>query len=106
MTTRPAGARMSKNGARTKTTVTVGLSSGGTTQITSGLRSGAQVYLDTITTGTRGSTSGGSTQRQEGGFPGGFGGYGGGNFPGSGNFRGGGSGNFTRNGGGFGGNAP
>ncbi len=79
-----------------------GLSSGGTTQITSGLKSGQQVYVETITRTQTGGTGTGNTRngntRTGGYFPGGGGGYfpggggGGGNFPaGGGNFPGGGN---------------
>lgn len=84
---------VSKNGAKAKQTVTTGIASGGTTQVKSGLTSGQQVYVQTVTrTGT--GTSG--TNRRSG-----SGGYG--TFPGggSGNFPGGGSGNFPGGGGGF-----
>jgi macrolide-specific efflux system membrane fusion protein len=81
------------NGKRTKTTVHTGLSSGGTTQITSGLTSDQQVYVETVTpsrTGGTGSTN--SNNRNGGYFPGGDNFPGGGNFPGAGgNFPGGGN---------------
>lgn len=82
---------VSKNGAKTKVTVQVGISSAGTTQIKSGLKAGQQVYVQTITrqsgstptTGRSGSTSGYSGGGT-GGYPGsGSGGFGGG-FPGAG----------------------
>ena len=88
---------VAKNGVKTKTTVKTGLSSGGTTQITSGLTSGQQVYLQ-VATATR-SGSGTQNQRTRSGyFPGGGGnfpgGYGGGNFPARNGYgNGGGSGN-------------
>jgi membrane fusion protein, macrolide-specific efflux system len=86
---------VAKNGAKVKQNVTTGTSSGGTTQITSGLSSGQQVYVQTITrTGGTGS-SGGSTNRG-GYFPGGGGGY----FPGGGGFGGAGGGFGNRTGGG------
>ncbi len=83
---------VSSNGKKTKTTVKTGLSSGGTTQITSGLKSGQQVYVETITrsrTGTGSSNTENGNTRNGGYFPGG----GSGNFPGGGNFPAGG-GNF------------
>jgi multidrug efflux pump subunit AcrA (membrane-fusion protein) len=83
---------VSDSGKKTKTTVTTGLTSGGTTQIKAGLKSGQQVYVDVVTARPRGGSS--NTTNQRGGyFPGGgnFPGGGGGYFPGGGNFR---SGNF------------
>ena len=75
---------VSKNGVKTKTTVTTGLSSGALTQIKSGLKAGDKVYLETITLPS-GSTPTGSlpsgSSRQ--GFPTG-GGFGGGGFGGGG----------------------
>lgn len=80
-------------GKRVKRTVGVGLSSGGTAQITSGLTAGDQVYVD-VATGTRrtGTTGTGGTGRNGGGFFGG-GGLGGGGFGGGG--LGGGTGGFV-----------
>jgi multidrug efflux pump subunit AcrA (membrane-fusion protein) len=98
---------ISKSGKQVHQTVTTGVSSGGTTQITSGLRSGQQVYVQVVTrTGT--GTSGSTTQRQgrTGNYPGGgtgnYPGGGTGNFPGrgAGNFPGAGAGGFGANGGG------
>ena len=85
---------VSTNGKQAKRTVTTGLSSGGTTQIKSGLKSGEQVVVQTITrtggTGTgTGTGTNSDTTRQGGEFPGG----GTGNFP-AGGFAGGGTGNF------------
>ena len=53
---------VSNNGKKTKTTVKTGLSSGGTTQITSGLKSGQQVYVETITRTRTGGTGTGNTR--------------------------------------------
>jgi len=86
---------VSKDGTKTKTTVKTGLSSGGTTQITSGLSSGEQVYVETVVRTGGGST--GSGTRTGTGNGGGTG-----SFPGGGGFPGGGSGNFPVGGG----NAP
>jgi hypothetical protein len=71
-----------KNGKTTQTTVQVGVSAGGQTQITSGLTAGAQILVPVPqVTGGNGSTSGGTTGGGFGG--GGFGGAGaGGGFPG------------------------
>ncbi len=76
---------VAKNGVKTKSTITTGLASGDTTQVKSGLRSGQQVYVETV---TRGSTQPNRNSNSTRTFPGG--GYlrGGGNFPGSGNFPG------------------
>jgi macrolide-specific efflux system membrane fusion protein len=66
-----------KNGKTTQTTVQVGVSAGGQTQITSGLTAGAQILVPVPqVTGGNGSTSGGTTGGGFGG--GGFGGAGGG----------------------------
>jgi multidrug efflux pump subunit AcrA (membrane-fusion protein) len=89
-----------KSGQKVKTTVRTGMSSGGTTQITSGLSAGQQVYVEVRTT-----TGSGTSQNQTTNGTGNRG-----NFPGGGFFPGGG-GNFPRNaersgaagGGGFGG---
>ncbi|MBE7188363.1 efflux RND transporter periplasmic adaptor subunit [Jatrophihabitans endophyticus] len=86
---------LSSGGRKVKKTVTTGLTDGTTTQVTSGLKSGEQVYEDVVTpfggTGSRSSGSTGSGTTGE--FPGG----------GSGNFPGGGSGGFPGGGTGFGG---
>ena len=88
------------DGSHTTKTVTTGLSSGGETQILSGLSAGDEVLVQTVTIRRTG-TSGGNT-RTGGGFTGG--GFGGGGF-GGGGFTGGGfgGGGFTGGGGGFGG---
>jgi hypothetical protein len=85
---------LDKSGKKTEQTVKTGLSSGGTTQITSGLETGQQVYVTTVrrTTGTGTRTGTGSTTRN-----GGTGGYPGG---GAGGFPGGGTGGFPGAGGG------
>jgi len=78
---------VNSGGRQVKRTVQTGLSSGGTTQITSGLSSGEQVYVQTFrSTGTGTSNN---ARTRTGGF---FGGGGGGNFPvgGFGGFGGGG----------------
>jgi macrolide-specific efflux system membrane fusion protein len=78
------------NGTKRKQTVHTGLTGGGTTQITSGLSAGQQVYVETLAPTTRtGSTSGGIGNRGE--FPGaGTGRFpGGGQFPAGGQFPGG-----------------
>jgi macrolide-specific efflux system membrane fusion protein len=84
---------VSSNGKKVKQTVTLGLSSGGTTQIKSGLASGQQVYVQTVTVRRAGTSTNGTQQTQNrGNFPiGGGGGFGGGGFGGgSGGFGGGG----------------
>ena len=88
---------ISKSGTKTKQTVKIGLSSGGTTQITSGLTSGQKVYVTTVRrtagagTGTgTGSTTRGGTGGEFGGGTGGFPGGGTGGFPGAGGAAGGG----------------
>jgi macrolide-specific efflux system membrane fusion protein len=75
-----------KNGVKSQQPITVGLSSGGSTQVVSGL-SGGEVVVEPVPVARSGGTGGGFGG---GGFGGGFGGGGG--------FRGG--------GGGFGGGAP
>ena len=94
---------LDKSGTKTKQTVKIGLSSGGTTQITSGLSTGQQVYVTTVrrTTGAGTGTGTGSTTRGGTG-----GGYTGGGFPGGGTgggFPGGGTGGFPGAGGAAGG---
>jgi macrolide-specific efflux system membrane fusion protein len=74
-----------KNGVKSQQPITVGLSSGGSTQVVSGL-SGGEVVVEPVPVARSGGTGGG------------FGGFGGGGFGGGGGFRGG--------GGGFGGGAP
>ena len=69
------------NGKTVQTTVAIGIASGQTTQITSGLASGDQVLVTQTrpTTGTNGgsTTTRGGTGGTGGGFPGGTGGFGG-----------------------------
>ncbi len=60
---------VSSDGKKVKTTVTTGLSSGGTTEIKSGLKSGQQVYLEISTGGGGSSTSTGGSILQRGDFP-------------------------------------
>ncbi len=79
---------VAKNGTKTKTTIKTGLASGGTTQITSGLTSGQQVYVDVPAAATNRTGTGTQTTRtgRTGYYPGGGGNYpggygGGGNFP-------------------------
>jgi membrane fusion protein, macrolide-specific efflux system len=81
-------------GSRVVKTVTTGLSSGGSTQITSGLSAGDEVLVEVITINRTGSSGTSSTTR--GNFGGGFGGggFGGGGF-GGGGFGGGGFGGGT-----------
>ena len=62
---------LSSNGTKVKRAVTLGLSSGGTTQIKSGLKSGDQVYVE-IVTGSRAtdsSSTGGGSLVQTGNLP-------------------------------------
>jgi membrane fusion protein, macrolide-specific efflux system len=95
---------VSRNGAQTKVGVKIGISSGGTTQITGGLTAGEKVYVQTFTrSGGTSPTTGQS--RSSYGYPGGgSGGSGGsGGFPGGGAFPGGGSGGFPGGQGGQGG---
>ena len=78
--------------------VQVGLSSGGSTQITSGLNEGDQVEVAIPSTSNGGAGSSASrSARPSGGTR---------QFPGGGNFGGGGGGGFGGGGGGFGGGAP
>ncbi|MCW2494595.1 biotin/lipoyl-binding protein [Jatrophihabitans sp.] len=88
-------------GRRITKAVTTGLSSGGTTQILSGLAAGDEVLLETLTERRTG-TPNGSTTRNGGGFGGGFGGggFGGGGFGGGGGLGGGGFGGGGLGGGG------
>ena len=88
-----------KDGKQVSVPVTVGLVSGGQTQITGGIDAGAQVVLPTEATGT-GTTTGTTTRGGGAGVLGGGGGFGGGGFGGGG---GGGGGGGTRSGGGTGG---
>lgn len=60
---------VSSHGEKVRRTVTTGLSSGGTTQIKSGLRSGEQVYIAIATPSTGSSNS--NSGPQQGNFPGG-----------------------------------
>lgn len=85
---------VSSGGKKVKRTVTVGLTSGGSTQIKTGITAGQQVYVDTFSVGSRA----GTTTRT--GTNGGFGGNG--NLPGGGVFP---RGGFGGAGGGFGGAA-
>jgi hypothetical protein len=78
---------LDKNGVKSQHQITVGLSSGGSTQVLSGLTSGDTVVETVPTARSGGSGGSGGT----GGFGGGFGGFGGGS-GGSGGFRGGGTG--------------
>ncbi len=100
---------LDRNGSKVQQTVTTGLASGGTTQITSGLTSGQQVYVQTVRrTGSTGSTGSGSTTRGGTGYfgrgtgGGGYGGYGrtGGGLGGTGGFPGGNAPGGTVDGGG------
>jgi multidrug efflux pump subunit AcrA (membrane-fusion protein) len=73
------------NGSQAKRTVRTGLSSDGTTEIKSGLKSGDQVYVETVTLPTSrssGSTDGSRFGNGSVGYPGGF--TGGGQYPGGG----------------------
>jgi multidrug efflux pump subunit AcrA (membrane-fusion protein) len=82
-----------KSGKTVQTTVQVGVSSGGQTQITSGLAAGDQILVPVVQTpaGGAGRTGGGTGGAGGGQFPGGgAGGAGGGQFPGGGRFPGGG----------------
>jgi len=88
---------LDKNGVKSQRQITVGLSSGGSTQVVSGLTSGDSVVETVPTARTGGTGSTGGTGRT-GGFGGGGGGFGGG----GGGFGGGGGG-FGGGGGGFGG---
>jgi macrolide-specific efflux system membrane fusion protein len=81
------------DGAQKRTAVRTGLSSGGTTQITSGLRSGQQVYVQVVVP----TTTGTGTNRQSGTF------RNGGEFPGGGQLPGGFQGGGNAPGAGFGG---
>ncbi|MDT4926512.1 MAG: hypothetical protein QOG01_4225 [Pseudonocardiales bacterium] len=86
------------NGKNVQTTVQVGISAGGQSQITSGLAAGDQILVPQLQTptgrtgGGTGGTGGGQFPGGGGGFPGGGGGFpgGGGGFPGGG-FPGGGA---------------
>jgi membrane fusion protein, macrolide-specific efflux system len=69
------------NGRQVAHPVTVGMTSGGQTQIVSGLSVGTQVVVPVLRTGGTGQTTGGTTRRG-GGFGGGFGGGLGGGFGG------------------------
>jgi hypothetical protein len=87
---------VSSGGKKVRRAVTTGLSGDGTTQITSGLRSGEQVYVELGVGPGRSSSSSGQDGKR---FQIGGGGVvvpGGGQFPagGGGNFPGGGGGNF------------
>jgi macrolide-specific efflux system membrane fusion protein len=81
-----------KNGVKSQHQITVGLSSGGSTQVVSGLISGDSV-VETVPTARSGGTGG------TGGFGGGGGGFGGGGFRGGGGFGGGFGGGAGANGG-------
>jgi multidrug efflux pump subunit AcrA (membrane-fusion protein) len=82
------------NGRQVAYPVTVGMTSGGETQILSGLSVGTEVVVPGTRAGGAGTTTGGTTRGTGGGFGGRGGGFGGGGF-------GGGGGGFG--GGGFGG---
>jgi len=61
---------VSSGGKKVSTTVTTGLSSGGTTEIKSGLKSGQQVYVEIAVGGPRsGSATDGQTNTQKGNYP-------------------------------------
>jgi multidrug efflux pump subunit AcrA (membrane-fusion protein) len=65
---------VSANGKKVRTTVTTGMSAGGTTEIKSGLREGQQVYVDVVTGLQRNGTSDGANtdlQNGPGVYPGG-----------------------------------
>lgn len=78
------------NGTKVKRTVQTGLTgSDGTVEITSGLKAGDEVYVETVTlprttTGSSSTESGSNSGRFPGGSTGGFPGGGSGNFPGGG----------------------
>jgi macrolide-specific efflux system membrane fusion protein len=75
---------VSQNGTKAKVGVKTGISSGGTTQIVSGLKAGQQVYVQTFSR-TSGTTPTSGQSRSTSGYPGsGSGGYPGGGFPGGG----------------------
>jgi hypothetical protein len=81
---------VSASGKQTKRAIKVGASSGGLTQVMSGLSAGEQVVEQIVTRSGAGTTRSGSTTRNGnfpgggfgGGFPGGGGGFGGGGFGG------------------------
>jgi multidrug efflux pump subunit AcrA (membrane-fusion protein) len=79
------------NGHQVAHPVTVGMTSGGQTQIVSGLSVGTEVVVPIVRTGGTGGTTGGTTRRGFGGGGFGGGGFGGGGF-GGGGFGGGGGG--------------
>ena len=81
------------NGRQVAVPVTVGMASGGETQITSGLSVGTKVVVQGLRAGGAGGTTGGTGRGTRGGFggAGGGGGFGGGGF-GGGGFGGGGFG--------------
>jgi multidrug efflux pump subunit AcrA (membrane-fusion protein) len=91
------------NGRQVAYPVTVGMTSGGQTQIVSGLSVGTEVVVPGLRTGGAGLTTGGTTRGAGRGFGGGGGGFGGGGGGGlgGGGFGGGGGGGLG--GGGFGG---
>jgi macrolide-specific efflux system membrane fusion protein len=63
---------VSSGGKKVQTTVTTGLSSGGSTEVKSGLKAGQQVYVEIATGLTgNGSSTDGQTSVQNGDFPGG-----------------------------------
>jgi macrolide-specific efflux system membrane fusion protein len=92
----------SVNGKAVQTTVKVGVSSGGQTQITSGLAAGDKIIVPQVQFGGGANRSSGTTGGTTPGFPGGGagGGFGGGA---GGGFGGGAGGGFGGGGGGFGG---
>ena len=79
---------VSVNGAKSTRIITTGTSSGGTTQVLSGLNVGDQVVVTipaaTGSAGSTGNTNGGGANGTPGGFGGGFPGGAGGGFPGGG----------------------
>jgi membrane fusion protein, macrolide-specific efflux system len=78
------------NGRQVAVPVTVGMASGGETQITSGLSVGTKVVVQGLRAGGAGGTTGGTGRGTRGGFGGGGGGFGGGGFGGAGGGFGGG----------------
>jgi macrolide-specific efflux system membrane fusion protein len=72
------------NGRQVAYPVTAGMTSGGQTQIVSGLSAGTDVVVPGLRTGGAGQTTGGTTRGARGGFGGGGGGFGGAGFGGGG----------------------
>jgi membrane fusion protein, macrolide-specific efflux system len=85
---------LDKNGVKSQHQITVGLSSGGSTQVVSGLNSGDTI-IETVPTARSGGTSGAGGFGGGGGFRGGGGGGGGFGGGGGGGFGGGGGGGGT-----------